>query len=87
MEVGGPGPAPHVHEDNNELIYVLQGPVSVLVGENWETLEKGGLVIIPAGTPHTFKNDSTQRVGILNIFLNAAYEAMMPQIMKMYADK
>lgn len=87
MEAGGPGPAPHVHDNNNELIYVLQGPVSVLVDESWEILEKGGLVVIPAGTKHTFKNDSNQRVGILNIFLDATYEAMMPQIMKMYADK
>ncbi len=87
MEAGGPGPAPHIHDNNNELIYVLQGPVSVLVDETWETLEKGGLVVIPAGTKHTFKNDANQRVGILNIFLDAAYEAMMPQIIKMYADK
>jgi len=50
-------------------------------------LEKGGLVVIPAGTMHTFRNDANQRVGILNIFLSGAYEAMMPQIMKMYADK
>ena len=87
MEAGGPGPAPHIHENNNELIYVLHGPVSVLVNETWEKLETGGLVVIPAGTMHTFRNDSNQRVGILNIFLSGAYEAMMPQIMKMYADK
>lgn len=87
MEAGGPGPAPHIHEHNNELIYVLEGPVSVLVGDTWETIEKGGLVVIPAGIRHTFKNESNQRVGILNIFMDAAYEAMMPQLMKMYADK
>ena len=87
MEAGGPGPAPHIHENNNELIYVLQGPVSVLVEETWEKLETGGLVVIPAGTNHTFRNDSNQRVGILNIFLSGAYEAMMPQLIKMYADK
>ena len=79
--------APHVHEHNNELIYVLQGPVAVLVEETWKTIETGGMVIIPAGTTHTFKNDSSKRVGILNIYLNGTYEAMMPQIMKMYADK
>ena len=87
MEAGGPGPAPHVHENNNELIYVLQGPVSVLLGETWQTVEAGGLVIIPAGVHHTFKNDSNQKVGLLNIFLDGAYEAMMPYLIKMYADK
>lgn len=87
MEKDGPGPAPHVHPANNELIYVLQGPVSVLVEETWEEMETGGLVIIPAGIKHGFRNDSEQRVGVLNIFLSGAYEAMMPQIMKMFADK
>ena len=87
MEAGGPGPAPHVHDSNNELIYVLQGPVSVLVNEDWQKMETGGLVVIPAGIRHTFQNDSNQRVGVLNIFLDGAYEAMMPHIIKMYADK
>lgn len=87
MKAGGPGPAPHIHENNNELIYVLQGPVSILLDESWEKLDTGGLVIIPAGTNHTFRNDTDQRVGILNIFLSGAYEAMMPQIIKAYADK
>jgi len=87
MDEGGPGPAPHVHETNNELIYVLQGPVAVLVEETWEKMETGGLVIIPAGTIHTFRNDSTGRVGILNVFLSGAYEAMMPQIIQAFANK
>lgn len=87
MKAGGPGPAPHVHDNNNELIYILEGPVAVLIDETWQTMEKGGLVVIPAGTKHTFRNDSNQRVGILNIFMDATYEAMMPQIIKMYADK
>ena len=87
MDKGGPGPAPHVHEANNELIYVLEGPVSVLVEDTWEALEKGALVVIPAGTTHTFRNDSPHRVGILNIFLDGAYEAMMPHIIKAFADK
>lgn len=87
MEKDGPGPDPHVHENNNELIYVIQGPVAVLIGENWERIETGGLVVIPAGTTHTFANQSDQRVGILNIFLDSTYEAMMPHIIKLYENR
>ena len=87
LDEGGPGPAPHVHENNDELIYVLQGTVSVLINEEWKDLEKGGLVIIPAGTPHTFANKSNQRMGILNIVIDSAYEAMMPHIAKLFSDK
>ncbi|MEO1655253.1 MAG: cupin domain-containing protein, partial [Bacteroidota bacterium] len=80
MEQGAPGPAPHVHENNNELIYVLAGPVAILIEDEWKELDKGGLAVIPAGTTHTFANKSDQRVGILNIVVDSAYEAMMPQI-------
>ena len=87
IDAGGPGLDPHVHEDNDELIYVLEGPVDVLVGEDWTALEKGGLVIIPAKTKHAFRNTSSSRVGLLNVFLNGSYEAMMPQIQMMFAKR
>lgn len=87
MEEGGPSPAPHVHDSNDELMYVLEGPVSVLVGNTWQTIEKGGLVVIPAGTQHTFKNESNHRVGILNILLGTSYEVMMPDIVKLFAGR
>ena len=87
IDAGGPGLDPHVHEDNDELIYVLEGPVDVLVGEDWTALEKGGLVIIPAKTMHAFRNTSSSRVGLLNVFLNGSYEAMMPQIQMMFAKR
>ena len=87
MDKDAPGPDPHVHETNDELIYVLEGPVSILIDETWSSMEKGGMAVIPAGTLHTFRNDSDDRVGVLNIFLSGAYEAFMPQIIAMYAHK
>lgn len=50
-------------------------------------MAKGGIAIIPAGVTHAFRNDSDQRVGILNIFLPGAYEAMMPQIQALFAQR
>ncbi len=87
MEKGGPGPDPHVHEENDELIYVLQGPVSVLIDQEWKELDTGGLAVIPKGTRHTFGNRADHRVGILNIVVDSAYEAMMPQITKFFAER
>ena len=87
LEAGGPGPQPHVHENNDELIYVLKGSVSILLGEEWQVLSKGGLCVIPAGTTHTFANQSDERIGILNIVVGSAYEFMMPQITQMFANK
>ena len=87
MDSHAPGPDAHVHETSDELIYVLAGPVSILIGDAWTQMEKGSLAVIPAGTRHGFRNDSEQRVGVLNIFLSAAYEAMMPQIQALFANR
>ncbi len=87
IDQGGPGPDPHLHVENDELIYVLAGPVSILIGEEWKEHQKGSLVIVPAGIQHTFVNNSEQRIGVLNILLDAAYEAMMPQITKLFASR
>ena len=87
MEPGAPAVDAHIHETNDELIYVLEGTASVLNGDEWIALEKGGVAIIPAGVTHGFRNDSDKRAGILNIFLNGAYEVMMPQIQAMFANR
>ncbi len=87
LDANAPGVEQHIHEANDELIYVLAGPVSVMNGDGWQTLETGAIAIIPAGTPHGFRNDSDKRVGILNILMGGAYEAMMPQIQAMFANR
>lgn len=87
MDQSAPGVDAHIHEANDELIYVLAGPVAILVKDDWVQIEKSGLVVIPAGTQHGFRNDSDQRVGLLNILLSGAYEAMMPQIQAMFENR
>ena len=86
MEPGAPELGSHVHEANDELIYVLEGEMTVLVGSEWTPQKQGSLVYIPAGTAHGFRNDSSERAGILNIFTDGAYEAMMPQVKAMFAN-
>ena len=87
MEPNAPGLDAHIHETNDELIYVIEGTASVLIGDEWIPMEKGGMVVIPAGVTHAFRNASDARMGILNIFLSGAYEAMMPQIQAMFAHR
>lgn len=87
MEPAAPAVDAHVHEINDELIFVLEGTASILLGEDWKPYKKGSFVAIPAGTQHGFRNDSGQRMGLLNIFLSGAYEAMMPQIQAMFAAR
>jgi mannose-6-phosphate isomerase-like protein (cupin superfamily) len=80
------GPGAHQHDDNDELFYVLAGEASILVGESWHKVGKGGFVFIPRGVMHDFRNESAGRIGLFNVFLPGPFEQAMPQIAKWFAE-
>ncbi len=51
-----PGPAPHLHLEMEEGIYVVEGLFRVLVGDEMVQAPAGTFVLIPRGTVHTFTN-------------------------------
>src|SRR5258708_24064525 len=58
---GPPGPprwiAPlHLHRDDDEAWYVLEGSLCVLVGQDEIEVRAGSGVFVPHGTPHTYWN-------------------------------
>jgi mannose-6-phosphate isomerase-like protein (cupin superfamily) len=80
LEPQSDGPGAHLHEANDELFLSIEGRPSVLVGEDWHDLERGSLVIIPAGTMHDFQNRTAHRAGLFNVFIPGGFEANMPSI-------
>jgi quercetin dioxygenase-like cupin family protein len=50
---GFPG---HVHEEYEEIFYVLEGEIEYLIGDEWASADKGSTVFVPAGTAHGFRN-------------------------------
>src|SRR5260370_42569488 len=50
------GPPPHIHQREDESLWVLDGEFSVLLGERTLTAGQGAFVHIPKGTLHTYKN-------------------------------
>ena len=55
---GEPGPvAPlHVHHEDDEAWYVVEGELGVRVGDEDVFVPAGGAVLVPRGTPHTYWN-------------------------------
>ena len=53
----GPGPAPHVHALEDELYLVAEGRISYLADGRWTEVGPGGVVYLPRGTPHAYRND------------------------------
>lgn len=78
------GPGAHDHEDD-DVFYVLEGTVSILVGEEWIDAPRGAFVLIPGGMTHDFQNRSDTRAGFLNVSVPGGFEPDMPSIVDWFA--
>jgi mannose-6-phosphate isomerase-like protein (cupin superfamily) len=72
------GPGAHAHPED-DVFYVIEGTMSVLVGENWIDAPRGAFVLVPGGVTHDFENRSDARAGVLN-FTPSVFEPAMPSI-------
>ncbi len=79
------GPGAHSH-DEDDLFYVLEGTMSVLVDGRWIHASKGSFILIPGGVEHDFENRSGQRSGILNFSVPGNFESEMPAISKWFLE-
>jgi mannose-6-phosphate isomerase-like protein (cupin superfamily) len=50
----------HVHFDDDEAWYVLEGTLCVRLGDEVVTVAPGGAALAPRGTPHTYWNPSPE---------------------------
>lgn len=70
------GPGLHVHTREDEAIYVVEGSLTVRVGEETSEAGAGTLVWLPRDVPHTFANLSDQRVRAFGVITPAGLEGM-----------
>lgn len=79
------GPGAHSHPED-DIFYVIEGTMSVLVGEAWVHAERGAFVLIPGGVTHDFENRGHVRAGVLNLSIPGAFEPNMPGIAEWFAQ-
>ena len=48
----GDAPPPHYHPNDEQWIYLLEGSLAVLMGEDVETANAGDLIYVPRNTVH-----------------------------------
>jgi mannose-6-phosphate isomerase-like protein (cupin superfamily) len=73
------GPGLHSHAED-DVFYVLEGTISIRVGEQWIQAKKGSFVMAPGGVPHDFENRTSRRAGMLNVSAPGNFEQEMPGI-------
>jgi mannose-6-phosphate isomerase-like protein (cupin superfamily) len=74
---GFPGPPPHFHERLHDMFYVLDGTLTVRLGDETTELPAGSFVSVPPGVVHTFSNPGETPVRFLNFNTPAGWENYM----------
>lgn len=71
---GSPGPPPHVHESEEEALYIVEGELNVQIGERTLQARAGTFALVPRGTVHTFSNPTPRPARALVIVSPAGFE-------------
>jgi quercetin dioxygenase-like cupin family protein len=70
----GNGPPPHVHRNEDETLYVLDGDFEILLGEQLVSAKPGALAFVPRGTVHRFHCLGDRAGRILLLYTPAGIE-------------
>ncbi|MEO7335886.1 MAG: cupin domain-containing protein [Caldimonas sp.] len=79
------GPGAHSHAED-DVFYVLDGVMSLRVGDAWIDAARGSFVLVPGGVVHDFENRSDRRAGVLNLSVPGPFEPEMPGIAQWFAE-
>ncbi len=79
------GPGAHSHAED-DIFYVIEGTMSILLGDRWIDAPKDSLVLVPGGMTHDFENRSSSRAGALNFSIPGDFEKSMPAIAEWFAE-
>jgi quercetin dioxygenase-like cupin family protein len=71
---------PHVHQDEDELSYVLEGTFGARVGDQIVTAPAGSYLFKPRGVPHTFWNAGPSPARLLEILWPAGFERFFAEL-------
>jgi mannose-6-phosphate isomerase-like protein (cupin superfamily) len=77
---GFQGPPPHVHEKLHDMFLVIEGTLTIRLGEEEQEIEAGTFVCVPPGVVHTFSNRSEVPVKLLNFNTPAGWENYMREL-------
>jgi quercetin dioxygenase-like cupin family protein len=75
------GPGPHIHPNEEEQFYILEGELTFRVGDQTIHASTGDFIHIPRGTIHSFKNGS-RPAKLLATFTPAGAEKLFQEVSK-----
>lgn len=82
----GGGPPPHIHRNEDETFYVVEGDVEVLLGDPIVIATAGDFVNVPRGTLHRFHNAGSAPARLILTFSPAGIEKFFEETLERAAD-
>jgi quercetin dioxygenase-like cupin family protein len=76
----GDGIALHVHSRDDELYYILEGPLEMQCGDRVFVATTGAMVFIPRTIPHAFGNRTDRPIRFLNVFLPGGFDDFVDEL-------
>ena len=74
---GFAGPPPHRHEKLHDMFYVVEGTLTLRLGDETVTAGAGTFACVPPGVVHTFSNPGGEPVRFLNFNTPSGWERYM----------
>jgi mannose-6-phosphate isomerase-like protein (cupin superfamily) len=74
------GPPPHYHKELDELMYVVDGTASLLIGDDIVQVQAGGWHFRPRMIKHTFWNASDKPLHFIDMYFNQPFEEYLELI-------
>ncbi len=75
----------HVHEREDELVYVLEGTLEVTLGDQTMTATTGVLALLPRGIPHGFTNVGDSPSRVLDTILPGGFDAYFDEMAALHS--
>lgn len=81
----GKGVALHVHEREDELVYLLEGEIEVTLGSQKMKAVPGVTALLPRGIPHGFTNIGNKPSRLLDTILPGQFDNYFVELAALYA--
>ena len=82
----GKGVALHVHEREDELVYLLEGEIEVTLGNQKMKAVPGVMALLPRGIPHGFTNIGNKPSTLLDTILPGQFDNYFVELAALYAS-
>ena len=80
----GQGVSLHVHQHEDELVYIIDGELEVTLGDQKMSAGAGIMALLPRGIPHGFTNVGNRPSRLLDVILPGKFDNYFVELGKLY---